>query len=48
MVDIDESRCTCDEFDHECHCCPYHVEINYDNRLCNCCPHCENRCALEV
>ena len=45
-------RCGCgsNQGTLETHSCPYQIEIadNDDPDYCNCCPDCENQCAMDV
>lgn len=40
-------RCQQDEA-REPHTCPFAVEINDDETLCNCCVDCEHECAMDI
>jgi len=52
MVD----KCTCEEMlDDDLHPCPYALDVGNEFdlpeeewSLCNCCPYCEDQCAMDV
>lgn len=46
-IEEDNEKCTCEEY-HQEHTCPYALEINDDESLCNCCPYCEELCADDI
>jgi hypothetical protein len=43
-------RCTCEEFYHESHSCPYEEDVNNNpnDDYCQCCPYCYEECAWNI
>lgn len=46
----DKFKCMCcmRPVDGNLHNCPFALEINNDETLCNCCDDCEHQCAMDI
>ena len=51
LLTVDEAygdQCTCDECEHDYHLCPFALEIDGEEKECNCCPYCTEECAQSI
>lgn len=47
LMPVDHDECTCEE-GHDEQCCPYALEIEGVEQMCNCCPACTMECQESI